>query len=44
MNWDKIEYFIEEQDRDFGKGYKQVRDVINVKIEFIKPLNSLKLY
>ncbi len=41
INWGKIEYFIEEQDRDFGHGYKQVRDVINVKVEYIKPLTSL---
>lgn len=43
MNWDKIEYFTEEQNRDFGHGYKQVRDVINVKVEYIKPLSSLSL-
>ena len=38
INWDKIEYYSEEQNRDFGHGYKQVRDVINVKVEFIRPL------
>lgn len=43
MNWDKIEYFTEEQNRDFGHGYKQVRDVINVKVEYIKPLSTLFL-
>tara|TARA_R100001460_G_scaffold44780_6_gene81667 strand:- start:1945 stop:2424 length:480 start_codon:yes stop_codon:yes gene_type:complete len=43
LNWDKIEYFIEEQDRDFGHGFKQVRDVINVKVEYIKPLSSISL-
>jgi len=43
MNWGKIEYFIEEQDRDFGHGFKQVRDVINVKIEYIKKLSTLSL-
>lgn len=43
MNWGKIEYFIEEQDRDFGHGFKQVRDVINVKVEYIKKLSTLSL-
>jgi len=43
MNWDKIEYFIEEQDRDFGHGFNQVRDVINVKVEYIKKLSTLVL-
>lgn len=43
LNWGKIEYFIEEQDRDFGHGYNQVRDVINVKVEYIKPLSSISL-
>ena len=43
LNWGKVEYFIEEQNRDFGFGYKQVRDVINVKVEFIKPLSTLSL-
>jgi len=43
MKWGKIEYFIEEQDRDFGHGYKQVRDVINVRVKYIKPLSSISL-
>jgi len=43
LNWDKVEYFIEEYNRDFGHGYKQVRDVINVKVEYIKPLSTLSL-
>ena len=43
LNWDKIEYFTEEQNRDFGHGFKQVRDVINVKTEYIKPLSTLSL-
>lgn len=32
LNWDKKDYYIEEQFRDCGHGYKQNRDVINVKI------------
>jgi len=43
LNWDKIEYFTEEYNRDFGHGFKQVRDVINVKVEYIKPLSTLSL-
>jgi hypothetical protein len=30
INWDKKDYFIEDQFRDMGHGYKQARDVINV--------------
>lgn len=30
MNWDKKDYFVEDQFRDMGHGYKQARDVINV--------------
>lgn len=43
LNWDKVEYFTEEYNRDFGHGYKQVRDVVNVKVEYIKPLSTLSL-
>jgi len=43
LNWDKVEYFTEEQNRDFGHGYKQTRDVINVKVEYIKRLSTLSL-
>jgi len=38
LNWGKKEYYVEEQNQDFGHGYKQVRDIINVKTEFIKRL------
>jgi hypothetical protein len=38
LNWGKKEYFIEECNADFGHGYKQVRDIINVKTEFIRRL------
>lgn len=48
MNWkgekgNREEYFIEEINGDFGHGYKQVRDVINVRVEFIKRLSTLSL-
>ena len=43
LNWGKIEYYVEEQDRDFGHGFNQVRDVVNVKVEYIKPLSSISL-
>lgn len=32
INWDKKDYYNEEQFRDCGHGFKQNRDVINVKI------------
>lgn len=38
LNWEKKEYFIEECNADFGHGYKQSRDIINVKTEFIQRL------
>tara|TARA_R110000823_G_scaffold314455_1_gene443651 strand:- start:8378 stop:8854 length:477 start_codon:yes stop_codon:yes gene_type:complete len=38
INWDKLEYYSEEHNRDYGHGYKQVRDIINVRTEFIKRL------
>jgi len=38
INWkgeqgNREDYYVEEQDRDFGHGYNQVRDVINVYIK-----------
>ena len=38
INWGKIEYYLEEHNRDYGHGYKQVRDIINVRVEFIQRL------
>ena len=36
INWDKEDYFIEDQFRDMGHGYAQQRDVINVYTSAIK--------
>tara|TARA_R110000824_G_scaffold135578_2_gene298930 strand:- start:1689 stop:2168 length:480 start_codon:yes stop_codon:yes gene_type:complete len=38
INWDKHDYYLEDQFRDVGFGYNQHRDVINVKKEAIIPL------
>ena len=48
VNWkgekgNREEYFIEEINGDFGHGFNQVRDVINVRVEYIKPLSNLSL-
>lgn len=40
INWDKVEYYSEEQNRDWGKG-QQTRDVINVRCEYIQACSSL---
>ena len=42
LNWDKVEYYSEEQEHNWGKG-KQQRNIINVKVEYIKPLSSIVL-
>ena len=42
INWDKIEYYSEDHEHDWGKGQQQ-RSVINVKVEFIKPLSTIVL-
>lgn len=42
LNWDKIEYYIEEQSNNWGHG-QQERTVTNVKVEYIKPLQSISL-
>jgi len=39
MNWKKKDYYIEEQNKDFGKGYIQQRGVINVYKDSLIPLN-----
>lgn len=43
LNWGKKEYYVKDITGDFGFGYKQVRDVINVRVEYIKRLSDLKL-
>ena len=39
MNWKKKDYYIEEQNKDFGKGYIQQRGVINVYKDSLITLN-----
>lgn len=39
LNWDKKDYYVEDQERDWGKGF-QKRDVINVKVSAIKKLKD----